>query len=204
MSECSLTYSVHVPQPRLSREDRREQILDAVLDVAIEHGMAVTSKQLAEAAGVSEGMIFKVFGTKEALLRELANRNVLRPHGVSAWLASADVRSLTLEQLVKRIIAVAVDDYRISFKLFAAFGTLIDNPSQADIDSFDNELRPWTEALEAHAVELRLEPPAAASVLRMHAIAAADTNSVWSTNMSPDDHAAVFLHGIAASDAPNR
>ena len=203
MSECSLTYSVPVLRNRFTRSERREQILDAVLDVVLENGMAVTSKQLSAAAGVSEGTIFKSFGTKEALLREIANRHSLRPDGVSSWLSGVDPAAMTLEELVKGIMDVAVDEYRVSFAIFTALAPLIDNPSKADIERFEAELRPWADALEAHAGELRLDPMAAASVLRMHSIAAADTSSAWSTNMSAADHASVFLYGVATG-APTR
>jgi AcrR family transcriptional regulator len=52
---------------------RREQILAAALTLFCEHGYAATStRRIAEAAGVTEGLIFHHFPSKEALLLELA------------------------------------------------------------------------------------------------------------------------------------
>ncbi len=52
---------------------RREQVLAAALELFCEHGYAGTStRRIAEAAGVTEGLIFHYFATKEALLFELA------------------------------------------------------------------------------------------------------------------------------------
>lgn len=52
---------------------RREQVLAAALALFCEHGYAATStRRIAEAAGVTEGLIFHYFATKEALLLELA------------------------------------------------------------------------------------------------------------------------------------
>ena len=54
---------------------RREQLLAAALTLFSEHGYAATStKRIAEAAGVTEGLVFHYFGSKEALLLELASQ----------------------------------------------------------------------------------------------------------------------------------
>ena len=45
----------------LSPDERRRAIVDAVLPLLIEHGRAVTTRQMAEAAGIAEGTIFRVF-----------------------------------------------------------------------------------------------------------------------------------------------
>ncbi len=54
---------------------RREQLLSTALDLFCAHGYAATStKRIAEAAGVTEGLVFHYFGSKEALLLEVASR----------------------------------------------------------------------------------------------------------------------------------
>ncbi|PZQ89907.1 MAG: TetR/AcrR family transcriptional regulator [Leifsonia xyli] len=52
----------------LAPEERREAILDAVLPLLREKGRDVTSRELAEAAGIAEGTVFRAFGDKETLL----------------------------------------------------------------------------------------------------------------------------------------
>lgn len=54
----------------LSADDRRRSIVNAVIPLLIEHGRAVTSRQMAEAAGVAEGTIFRVFPDKAAVIHE--------------------------------------------------------------------------------------------------------------------------------------
>jgi AcrR family transcriptional regulator len=52
----------------LPAEERRAAIITAVLPLLIEHGASVTTRQIANAAGVSEGTIFNVFADKDELL----------------------------------------------------------------------------------------------------------------------------------------
>ncbi|MFJ2894050.1 TetR/AcrR family transcriptional regulator [Streptomyces sp. NPDC087218] len=49
-------------------ESRREMIVRAALPLVIEHGSAVTTRQVARAAGIGEGTIFRVFADKDELL----------------------------------------------------------------------------------------------------------------------------------------
>jgi AcrR family transcriptional regulator len=48
--------------------ERRRAVIEAVLPLLIEQGAAVTTRQIANAAGVSEGTIFNVFADKDELI----------------------------------------------------------------------------------------------------------------------------------------
>ena len=63
----STTSSARRASP-LPPAERRDAILSAVLPLLVERGAAVTSRELAAAAGVAEGTIFKVFTDKDDLL----------------------------------------------------------------------------------------------------------------------------------------
>ncbi len=58
----------------LTPDDRREAILVAVLPLLREHGRDVSSRQLAEAAGVAEGTLFRAFGDKESIIAAAIER----------------------------------------------------------------------------------------------------------------------------------
>ena len=58
----------------LTPDDRREAILDAVVPLLREHGRDVSSRQLAEAAGVAEGTLFRAFGDKESIIGAAIDR----------------------------------------------------------------------------------------------------------------------------------
>lgn len=81
MSEHSLrsgsVLAVNLPAPpdveppgrtRLAAEDRRSAILDATIPLLVRHGVQVTTRQIADAAGVAEGTLFRVFDDKGALV----------------------------------------------------------------------------------------------------------------------------------------
>jgi AcrR family transcriptional regulator len=52
----------------MSPEQRREMIVRTALPLVAEHGTAVTTGQIARAAGIGEATIFRVFADKEELL----------------------------------------------------------------------------------------------------------------------------------------
>lgn len=57
---------------RISAAERKRQILDAALPLFAAQGFAATStKQIAEAAGITEGLIFHYFPSKATILHEL-------------------------------------------------------------------------------------------------------------------------------------
>ncbi len=65
------------PRRRLTPEARRTQLLDAARDVAVREGIgAVSMKRLARDVGVSEALAFRYFGTRAAVLAEVARREL--------------------------------------------------------------------------------------------------------------------------------
>jgi AcrR family transcriptional regulator len=55
--------------PALSAEERRAALIAATVPLLREHGTAVSTRQIADAAGVAEGTIFGVFKDKASLIR---------------------------------------------------------------------------------------------------------------------------------------
>jgi AcrR family transcriptional regulator len=54
--------------PALAPEERRAALIDATIPLLHDHGLEVSTRQIAAAAGVAEGTIFGVFTTKTALV----------------------------------------------------------------------------------------------------------------------------------------
>ena len=61
-----------MPSPRLDSEERRKAIVSAAVPLFARNGFAgTTTRELAEAAGISEALLFRHFPTKKALYREI-------------------------------------------------------------------------------------------------------------------------------------
>ena len=104
----------------LPLEERKAAIIEAVIPVMIEHGAAITSRQIAEAAGVAEGTVFRAFGDKETLLREAAEA-YLDPAPVRAALGAID-RSLPLQAKVELVLRVLQDRFHGVISIMSAIG----------------------------------------------------------------------------------
>ncbi|MEL7975213.1 TetR/AcrR family transcriptional regulator [Isoptericola sp. F-RaC21] len=90
----------------LAPDDRRSAIVDAVLPLVGEFGLEVTSRELADAAGIAEGTLFRAFGDKLTLIGAVAVEGLHRASGpveTRAELAAID-REAPLEERLERVI----------------------------------------------------------------------------------------------------
>ncbi len=96
---------------RLSREERRRQILDRALELFSTHGFDASTRQLAAFAGVTQPLLYNYFPSKEALIRAVYERVYLDRWRPEWDLALAD-RSRPLEE---RLVAFYSDYTKIIF-----------------------------------------------------------------------------------------
>ncbi len=182
------------PIPRLSADDRRAQIIAAVTPAVLEHGSAITSRQLAEAAGVAEGTLFKAFGDKESLLTALAEQHMTDAD------AAASFESDSLDELVTTLVSVLVERMRFMFQLAMALGPIAQRVAEERREDFEQS-KFWIAAhFQPFESQLRVTPLVAAELVRSLAWAAAAGWGEAEPVSSAHDIIQVLLHGIVSSD----
>jgi AcrR family transcriptional regulator len=84
----------------MSVEARRAMIVHAVLPLLVEHGTTVTTSQIARAAGIGEGTIFRAFKDKDELF-DACTAEALRPDHVLDAIAEIPVGQPLEDRLVE-------------------------------------------------------------------------------------------------------
>ncbi len=102
--------------------ERRQAIVEATLPLLLAHGRRTTTKQVAEAAGIAEGTIFRVFDSKDELLQATLE------HGFDFGpflddLARVD-RTQPLRPRLLAIVTILHTRFRGVFTLMAAMGLM--------------------------------------------------------------------------------
>lgn len=134
-------------------EDRRAMIIDAVIPLLLMHGKAVTTRQIAAAAGIAEGTIFRAFGDKESLVQAAIAKH-LDPTSLRKRLSAIDP-ALPLEQKVEQIVELMLARFERIFGFMAALGEVGRPPAPEDRLAFQGVvagiLRPDLERLNLSA-----------------------------------------------------
>src|SRR3954451_13801478 len=145
----------------LSPEERRAEIVAATLPLVLTHGAGVTTRQIAEAAGIAEGTIFRVFPDKESLLAAVFE-SALDPTTADAALAAIDPALPLADRL---IAAVDILRRRVAelWQLRTALGML---QGEASTQHPAPDLTPLATVFERDRDRIRRDPLDAAHVLR--------------------------------------
>ena len=151
----------------LPPDERRRAILVAVQPVLLERGAAVTTRELAHAASVSEGTLFRVFADKPTLLRE-AVFSALDPTTVVPELDAID-RAAPLAERVTRVLELGFERVGVTMRWFGVLHEL-GRLEEAETSAPDvrTAKREWARSQQSRQAEVTaavarvLEPDAAA------------------------------------------
>ena len=192
------------PAKRLSPEERREQILTAVVPVIAEFGAATSSKQLADAAGVSEGTIFRVFDDKLALFRAVFRQEAEAAYRIDS-LASQEFENL--DAVTRAIVETCVE--RIGRFMTIAPALLSALRADHGHDDFKHGeqahvqfIRDIAALIEPFASELRVPTTAAATTIAAVATTAAHVWGLGDTALDSESAIDILLHGISNTARP--
>lgn len=159
----------------LPPDERRAAILEAAVPLLRERGAQVSTRELAEAAGVAEGTLFRVFPDKRALLRAAVGV-AIDPEPLVGELAGID-RSLPLEDRIRYVIELVAARMDGVMQLVTALHDLVkDRPDASEgrqphgaPDPAERDTRFLTaiaDVLEADGALLRVTPLQAAGLIR--------------------------------------
>ncbi len=176
----------------MSPDQRRAMIVAAALPLVVEHGASVTTAQVARAAGIGEGTVFRAFADKDALLAACLTEALRRDDTL------AHVRAIDLDQPLADRLVEAVETLRAYLtRMGAVVGALGAHGTRrdpADRPAADRRRESMTETVDALAGlfepeqdQLRRDPEYLARVFHHLVLAGGE----------PADLVDLFLHGAA-------
>ena len=172
-------------------------IIDAVIPLLVRYGRDVTSKQIAEAAGIAEGTIFRAFGDKETLIRA-AVRKYLDPELLRLELSGIDA-SLPLEEKVRLMVGLLQKRLGDVFRMVAAVGfERPPLPQQREVFA-----RVIAEVLEPELERLNWPSIRVGHIILLVAFAASLPQLNEGIAFTTDELAAIILYGIAGREGPH-
>lgn len=166
-------------------------IIDAVIPLIIEHGKSVTTRQIAEAADIAEGTIFRVFVDKESLF-EAAIEKFLDPSATHRALRAIDPE-LPLEAKVNDILFQMRSRMTGIFGIMSAMGRSGPPPRAQQSETFEDVV---AEVLEHDLAQLNAPVERVASFVRLIAFTSAVPHFNAGHEISTADLAQLITFGI--------
>ncbi len=191
----------------LPPDERRAAIIAAATPLISRRGSNVTTREIAEAAGIAEGTIFRVFEDKESLLVAVV-AEIFDPTPTADELRAIDPR-----QPLDAVITEAIQALRRRLEnVWRLVGMLrMQDGGEAPGPRFAPTHRPdmtdihhaLADLLTAHRDELRWPPIKAARLL--HLVTVASTHPILTDDqpLSTDEILDLLVHGVAADTRPD-
>ena len=177
--------------PALAPDDRRAMIVAATLPLLLEHGDRVTSRQIADAAGIAEGTIFRAFADKDEIIAAVVE-SALDPEPLEAAL-NAIPEGLSFEEGLAAAVVIMQQRVIDMWLLVSSVGTRFHEMTRRPMADSDALVRRF----EAGRARITVEPIVAARLLR--ALTLSTTHPMLAGEpRSPAELVQLFLHGVAS------
>ena len=164
-------------------------IVAAALPLLLTHGERVTSRQIAEAAGIAEGTIFRAFVDKDEVIAAVVEA-ALDPEPLEAALLSIDP-ALSFDDALSAAIEVLQQRVVDIWRLVSSIPTRFHERARRPL----TDSHGLVQLMERYHDQLTVEPIVAARLLR--ALTLSVTHPMLADEpMSAADVRHLFLHGV--------
>lgn len=183
----------------LPPHERRASILATTQPLLLKYGGAVTTRQIAEAAGIAEGTIFRVFPDKESLLRAVVDA-AFDPEPVERALTAIDPMK-PFEQRLVEAVKIMQRRLRNIWQLTSAIGD--SNAPFGGKPKRAADFVTLTAMFETVADRISHPPRTASLMLRGLTIALTHPSLVPDHTVAATDIVSLFLNGICTEHGAN-
>jgi AcrR family transcriptional regulator len=182
----------------LPPEQRREAIVNATLPLLMQRGADLTTREIAEAAGIAEGTIFRAFPDKDTLIAAVVEK-ALDDAPLDERIGAIDP-SLPLEDRLTLAVQILQDHSTSVWQLVSSLGTGGFTKARHHAGPRRIETLPaLVTLLEPDAAELRDDPATNARRLRAFTIAIGHPVLMGGEPPDPADVVSLFLDGVRGS-----
>ena len=201
----------------MAPEDRRQAIIDATLPMLLERGTDVSTREIAQAAGIAEGTIFRAFETKQDLIHATIHAALMPDATITCIEALREGQALPERvTAIIEVLRAEIHRTRSLFTHFAHFGRppgppQPDGPNRSPFGGVrppfnlhENKTRlnaTVAAALEPYSGELAVPTAFATNLLSALAFASSFTLTEGEPPISSEELSDVVLHGIAKGDS---
>ena len=182
----------------MAPDERRAALVDATLPLLYDHGRAVSTRLIAEAAGVADGTIFRVFSTKDELI-DAAILKAFQPGRMVALVEQID-HDLPIRDRALALVRGMQQSFSRMFQLMHKLGmtgppetAMPNHPDRAKVVA--TSLRVMVDLFAADQDELTMPAAQLVQMLRLLTFSGTHPKFTGSDVLTPEQIVDTVLYG---------